>query len=542
VGFCAYLPSVEGKFTSDVYSWIGTYKEMGWSGLWTSFGDPGYHPVYHLLTFGLYQSVGLSAWIWQLVFVGLHAMNAYFLSRLLAYILMLYRANNQVSLLPIFFISTLAGLLFLLSPYQTEAVVWGATIHYLVCVLGLLSSLFYACCFVIEQKNRFAFFSFIGFAIALYSLELALVQPVLWVLFLIFVLLPRISTSFVKKGVFAILFPQILLIVLFFLQHKYLYGKWIGHYGAETHLSFSLNKTIGAFNQYLLKFFTYFRYWTIESKKILLESITGQTAVIITLLLVVMAGFYLIFYVAKTFRNRKKQVLQVIKRPFYLQLIIVFFAAFAVALLPVINLELTSLQNLQSDRYGYFASVFFYGGFTLLIAALFKEKVGAILLIVLCGISSVLLWNTSHIWKEAGQTINGLIADYRWMDTENVFVLNLPDNYKGAYLYRNGFRESLEEYHGRSIAGNIERVAWYNMLEPTDSVTVEVIDDENLKVELVKWGRWWWYYGGGASSYENETQRFNLKGIEYELLLKNLDKEKTAVIYQCGNQWREVAF
>ena len=103
--------------------------------------------------------------------------------------------------------------------------------------------------------------------------------------------------------------------------------------------------------------------------------------------------------------------------------------------MPVLNLYFYSLQHIENDRYGYLASLF---GLMLLTFFLFQlpKFLRYILLTTYLTAAIFLLIQTNQIWKESTEVFYSLLADYRWQDAENVVILNVPDNYQGAYLFR----------------------------------------------------------------------------------------------------------
>ena len=558
LAFLLYWITKDAKFTSDFYSWIGTYDEQGMGGLANGFGDPGLHPIYHLATFTMYRLFDLNSFPWFVVFVGLHSLNAILIFNVFGRMLQSISIDHSRS------IAFVAALFFLLSPYQTETVVWGATIHYLISVGFCLGSIgFFVHYFYRTKKwseetdenhvhklkptaaeiadlnnanplydsNRFLLLlglgSFVCFMLALYALEVALMLPLILVGFLAFIYFWQYSLPKVLKAFSVFVLPQFVGIFLFFLHQKLKLGQWIGHYGASTHLNITPEIIGSTISRYLLKFGTFFRYLPIDGKNKAYYGLglpQPGWAMFGLVVLLIVVSLVLIF----GFRKKKKT-----------KIVLAFFFTFVAALGTVINLETTSLLDIQSDRYGYFASVFFYLLLSSTFFFFFKRVAWTISLFWLI-LSTFLLINTNKDWKAAGIVTNELIKKYEWFDGRRVYVMNLPDNLKGAYVFRNGFRESLEKHHNRKVEARIIRTIWYNWQDAEDCVPVTVTGPNSAKSGLVDGKKWWIHYGAGANSYDNETQQLIKEGQAYSMIFKEFDPNKDVVIYPCGTEWKQL--
>jgi len=519
-------------FTSDFYSWIATYDEMGYEGFFSNFGDPGLHLVYHGCTFLLYKFFDIGP-AWSIIFLAIHLLNSALLFSIFKDVLTHLKFPEAAG------ISFCSCLFFLVLPYQTEAVVWKACIHYLLCVTFCL--LVFRQLFLVLKKQDFketitikwkaVLLISIWYLLAIYSLEIALMWPFVGAAFLFFFYLKKIPLkSFIKINTFYIL-PQFVAIVVYFIHQKILIGQWVGHYGAGTHLNLSPKLLASGLNHYLLKFFTFFRYLSFEGKRdVFIHS--GQAPYIwMTMGLVVLFVLLVAYFV---FFNKKTSR---VKMGLFL------CCGFIATIFPVLNLETTSLIDIQSDRYGYFASLFFCIGIAYVLFSLFK-KYAVIPALLLCVLFAVLLKRTNNHWENAQIITNNLIDSYRWFDKENIYVTQLPDNYKGAYVFRNGFREAVEKHHHKKVKGEITRTVWYNWLETDECIESTPISTNPYQITatLDYGGKWWWWYGAGANSYEKENHRFDKDGQKYTMTFKDFNPETDIVIYPCKGKWEQVAF
>jgi hypothetical protein len=97
-------------------------------GLQQLFKDRSLHPVFQSVLYFFFQVFGVKSSVWYLFEATIHAFNAY----LLHYFFNTYFHKNQIKNGQN--IAFLGALLFLISPYQTEVVVWKVTLHYLIVI------------------------------------------------------------------------------------------------------------------------------------------------------------------------------------------------------------------------------------------------------------------------------------------------------------------------------------------------------------------------------------------------------------------------
>lgn len=552
INFFLYFPTRNAKFTSDFYSLVGQFEEYGAKGLLTGFDDTGLHPVFFSTLFILYRLFDLNNLIWFLLFIPLHGLNAFMVFKVFGRMLQ----NVAIEKGPA--IAFVAALFFLVSPYQTEAVVWAATIHYLICVAlclictGLVVKYFESSTerprsqsLPLNSKEHLrsrpatkhymamAILSFVCFMIALYALEIALMLPFILIAFLAFMYFNTFSFRKILNAFGIFVLPQFVGIFLYFLHSRMKFGQWIGHYGADTHLNFSPEMVGTNLNLYLLKFTTFFRYIPVTEKNHVFKAASEPVfafGILILIGLLILFSLGLIFLNKKSTQNKTK-----------LKVVLVFFFTFIAALWPVINLETTSLIDIQSDRYGYFASIFFYLLLSSLLFFLAKRVVWTLSFFWIAA-SIFLLVETNKNWKIAGIVGKGLIENYKWFEARKIYVLNVPDNVGGAYLFRNGFRESIEKHHNRKVEARVIRAVWYNWQEVEDCVAVKTLGPNQVTATLMDPRKWWIYYGAGANSYDKETQKFEMKGRSYTLTFKDFDPQQDLVIYPCGTDWIRMEF
>ena len=116
-----------------------------------------------------------------------------------------------------------------------------------------------------------------------------------------------------------------------------------------------------------------------------------------------------------------------------------------VCLLPVINLEITSIKSIQSDRYGYFASVPVVILFASAISH-FKQNISYLISTAALLTLTILTTYDNFKWNNASQLCENYLSKLTTLDlsSKTILLLNVPDNYKGVYVLRNGVNEYLK--------------------------------------------------------------------------------------------------
>ncbi len=518
-----YLPTIQAGFVTDVTSGIERIQGQPFSNIIYSFGFPALNQLSVLGFYLLYTIFGLNGLPWYLIFCSLHAFNAFLSYIIFSRLFQQYKIKRAAS------ISLIGALLFLLSPYQTEVLVWRACLNYLLVTAFILLSLFSLIRYLETEKRTYHFGIHGCFLLALFTFELSLVLPLLAISFYTSWLWLNKRPQYFSRYFIKISLPQFGLMAGYFLLNKWMVGRWIGHYGAATHLKFSLTTMSNTLLKYSIKYLFFVRAYP-HQYKVQIFSFCDKYGGIILCLIVASSLFFSLY---KKSINREKTAI-------YLLL----GAAFILTLLPVLNLYFYSLQHIENDRYGYLASLF---GLMLLTFFLFQlpKFLRYILLTTYLTAAIFLLIQTNQIWKESTEVFYSLLADYRWQDAENVVILNVPDNYQGAYLFRiigqkSGFQDALTYIHQKKVKGKIWEVTQYNMARTTDGVTVLKNKPNQLKVTFNQWGNWFWRNGIGVGpTHQRSIYTAHFKGQYYLLDLKN-PPANTVYIYQDGKEWKEV--
>lgn len=519
-----YFPTLQAGFVTDVTSGIEKIQGQPFWHIIHSFGFPALNQLSILGFYLMYQVFGTNGIPWYLLFCGIHAFNAFLGYRFFQQLFDDFQLKNNT------LIVFLGILFFLLHPYQSEVLVWRACLNYLLVTTFILLQLTHLWQYLQTKKTTSLFYLHGFFVAALFTFELALILPFLTICYYTIWSWYKEDLQYLKPYFLKISMPQLFLTLAYFLLNKMVVGTWIGHYGAATHLKFSMTEMGGTLLQYIAKYLFFVRAYPHAYKQTIF-SFCGQYGLFILGLFFV--GLLLYLKLKITITRKKIAVSGMLG------------LGFVFALLPVLNLFFYWILHIENDRYGYLASIF---GLMLLVFLLFQlpKIVGSILIITYLGFAIFLTIQTNQNWKTSADIFYSLLDNYRWQEAENVVLLNVADNYKGAYLFRiigkkSGFKDALTTIGQQKIKGKVWEVAQYNMATPTDGVRIQQTKPHQLKITFNQWGNWFWRNGVGVGpTHKREWYTANFKGQYYLLDFTNLP-DNTVFIYQDGKEWKEVS-
>ena len=513
-----YFPTWNAGFVTDFSGLAERIEGGNFSDILNCFGFPALQQVLNFFLFIFYKAFGIHPLPWYLIFTSIHALNSWLLLQVGQKILKQFQIKNAFS------ISLMASLFFLLSPYQTEVLVWRVCFNFLFSTLMILLSL-WNLLFWVENQQPWHFIGLhLCFLLALFTFELAFALPLIGLLYLLLWVMVKEANHSLFPLFLKISLPQFGAIGAYFLLTKITLGTWVGHYGSSVHLKFQLSQILGNCFRYLGKFSFFTRYLEHSWKEKIFQLFNDS----IWLSLFVLLGVVIVGFTAFQFRRLPAKWL----------LFIFFLLAFFIALLPVINLYFNYLLFIENDRYGYLASLFFCFALVLLLSFLPRwlfYSTGAAFL--LC--SGLLLWKTNQYWQASTKVYYGLLNSFDNYEKEEVYLLNLPDNLKGAPIFRDfsgqskAFADALKYIRQEAYEGKVYEVAQYNMTRMTNGVEPKIDSTGQIKVSFKQYGNWWWRKGQGASNYETEQFKFTNQGQSYLLELKEI-APNAAFLYQEG--------
>ncbi|HUM47337.1 MAG TPA: hypothetical protein PLD84_10430, partial [Chitinophagales bacterium] len=467
-----YFPTRYAGFVTDFFGWQLEFDQGSWKDVLTTFHWHANQQVAAFFFFSMYKIFGMNGWGWYLVFSLLHGANGWLAYKLFS------RLFEKHALPHAKLIALTGSVLFLLSPYNAEVLVWRVCIHYLLATFFMLLLLYRSISFL-ETGNKMYLWQVFGlFFLSLFTLEISLATPALSFIIAVTWMMNGLSVKISRKRLMFLIIPQFALIGFFFLLNKLLLNEWVGHYGAAVHLNISFVDVASKYFKYLLKYLLFFRFWDYNFQMKIFSFIENKVFLFFLYGFLVIALLLVIGYFRKISTRLKLVTMSAL----------LFFAA----LTPVITLYMVTLLYGENDRYGYLAAIFFWMMMTLLFSLLPKKFFYGITAATLV-VTVFFLLKMNAWWAENDRIYKSLLDDFRWYDKEEVVILNLPDNYHGLYMFRiynqpSGLKEALAFIHKKQFTGEMHEVTQYNMMTPTDAVNVKADSADQLKVTLSQWG------------------------------------------------------
>jgi hypothetical protein len=509
-----YYPARYAGFTHDMVSWAMQYdKYYFWEGLKIMFGDKALHPIYHTVNFWIYKLFGVNSLAWYLIQIILHASIAFW------GFLFCYRVFDKSN------VAFWGALLFLISPYQTEVVVWKATLHYLICSAAILGSLNYFLNYYHHPNDRKSlFYTHFTFVIAIFSLELGVTIPLFLSLLILY-----LPTKTPKISLFTkVVVPQLLTVVLFFIATKIFTGGWTGHYGASTHLAFSPEIVVPNFLKYCYKFLFFGQYIKdINQNDALFNTFEAKSVIYIVLLSLF---FLILFFGYKMVRGKQSNLL-------------LLFSFSLIALLPVVNLFVYTLTPVLSDRFSYLFSLFFF--MTLLYGASELPKVISFIVIVLFIYCSLrFLPKNIDAWALNGKWMSSLMNNYEWFDEKEVYILTCFDSINGTLGLRSEYEgyssvaEALSVYRkDKIVKGKINEIYMYNPRNEVDTIRKYVKEGDRYGL-VIPDGTWFIRNAKGTSNLTTDAYEAKIDewSVGVSLRFKQADSSRV-VIFQQKDKW-----
>ncbi|MCC6724214.1 MAG: hypothetical protein IT258_06850 [Saprospiraceae bacterium] len=542
-----YLRTWDAGFVSDFTGFMHRIDGASIGGVWDCFGFPAMHQVTNFFLFCFVKWFGVGGIGWYLVFTSLHLANTA-LGFVLAKKIFERYGNEKPEEL-----AFIASILFLMCPYQAEVLVWRVCFNFLFCTLTMLGSMLLWLQYCEAKKPKHLLLSLGLFVVALFTFELAVVLPLLLVP-LTWPLTPKGEPTeyqftelqseenkgvsgfrfpFRGQGSARALLPYFAILASYFLLNKLVLGGWAGHYGEATHLNFDLRLIASNCLKYFTKYLLWWREWPHNAKEQFLLFLE-QPAVAWGGLAVGLAMLWLL----TSARFKTSPTLRLVGFSWLL---------FFLALAPVANLYVAYILHGENDRYGYFASLFFFVGLVALCSFLPKWLRYGVLIIYLVA-SYYFLNSITDDWKRATKITTSLLQDFRWQDAPEVYVLASPDNYDGIPIFKDFSRENLAIKHAlkyladKPAKGDFYQVAQFNMTDWNNGFEANRDSTTGFfHLQFKQWGNWWWLYGMGLGDYQNEQYRFRTDGNGCRVEMKQWPPKAGSVfIVAQGGSWQEL--
>jgi protein O-mannosyl-transferase len=490
VGIPVYYPAFQTGFLSDDYNALSLFKQEGFRILYYKM-DTVFMPVMMFVCGLLYQIFGLDPLGYHVFNFLCHCLNAILLAVFVDK--MMSRYQPEIPLRN--YIPWICGLFFFLNPYQTEAVSWISGMAYPISLIFGLGTLIFFLNWLTNKKIKNLLLSGMMYLLAILSKEVMVVIPAILLMLTIidFLFRKEIRAKELHINMAYVALSFGLLLGIYFIFRYFSINEIIGHYGKDVHLNFDLKQIFFTLAAYHLKFFFVYRFlpeWMYEIARFFHK----YDMFIITLLIFL---FILCAFLSKY-----------LKRVFYPKMILsgaFFYFSFLISLLTVINLEYSFLGEIQSDRYGYFASVFYSASIVFLFFSIKALRKAWILLLIIPLIWFSLCTYFENIkWRSSSNVSMQIVKSIKAVkyDSREIYLIGPPDTYHGVYTFRSGFGDFLA----------INNVPCWDH--------IKVLTYARIMIETVQWkidknGRKIWIFSENDNSFTRSREQFSVSDFNF---------------------------
>jgi hypothetical protein len=526
--FVLYYPAARAGFVTDFTGWLDQVKNHGF---WeyinrTNFHATSLYQFTQLVTYVFYKLFGIHAWLWHLLFITLHALNGCLLFVFCSRLLSDTGVENGKT------ISFAGVLLFTLSPYISEVIVWEPSFHFLQGLLLILLILVWAQQYIHTGAKKFATWSLVIYFLSTFSLEVFYITP--W-LVLILGVFYRYNPSFDKtkwsKIVLYFFLPMLLLFLLRIVLFRAVYGSWVSRIGTGTVTSIQLS-SFGKPAKYLFHLLFLGRFFSNDIRDRVYDFCDSLKGIVLFYGIAVLSCSFIIARFQKM--GGKGRVASLL------------FIYLLVTLALLIPLWFGNSLLVLFDRYNYFTCAFFYMLLAVLVSFITLQyvRVGIIALYALVNLRFAI--KVTRYWAKSYRVDKELLNNLPDPGNRILVLLNLPENMNGIPMIGSEKESEYKLMHNlllpdKQINNTVYDALSYNMVTPEDGAHITVANDSVIHVTLNQWGTWWWYEGKGGYSYENSDYKLHLidAGHWYELTLKK-PADQYLLLYQTGRQWKAV--
>ena len=514
IGFLFFDGLYNAGFVTDFLGWMECYDSgTRFFALHACFGVQGIYYIPFACMLALTKLFGYNPTAWYLFFIGFHLFNGWLVFRLIRECTGLWNYDPGRN------VAVAGAVLFVFFPYQVEVLAWKACINYLTaCCLFLVTVLLFVR-YLRTKREMFYALAAVTYVLSFFTVEFFFATP--FVLLLLVLTCGEIKR---KQSWFSAIILSAL-IGVYQLISGLVIGKAIGHYEIDIASLHPLS-VVSTELKYIFKLLFMGRFWSFEAQQAIYGFLSARGAAIGALAVATILIYFLVRNWSRISpRNRMG---------------IFFSGAALLMVLPVSHLFFYYIQYSENDRYTYLALAMFGPAMALFFyhTGTWVKKLPFIAYLVLCMVFTTRMIST---WKNAAQQYSHIASTYPVVEDRQTLILNLPDNYKGAYMFRNiGAESALEEVlrlqYGKTT-GPITEVMQYNMTAPSDGVSASYIDGNTIRVEFNQWGNWWWRNGIGAGVRDNERFYATPAGKHYDLVVRDMPPD-LRIVYYDGESWQ----
>lgn len=385
-------------------------------------------------------SLWLNAHIFGMGYVSFYLTNLafHFINAILIYFLAIkikrffFEDSNQHNFFPF-----LSAILFLVYSSHAESIFWivgrGGS---LVTVFIQLSLIFY-----FSEKKVNYFFSYLFFAIALFTYELAWALPLCISFF-------ELCDKFIiqtKKINYKFLVYWAILFIYFFIRYFILKGE-LNDYEAGAYLHLDLQGLLYHFFTALSRVFV-----PAFENPLLFSFIT------------VLTFFFFFILFIKFYKQNKKNIL----------FVFICLVALCIYLIPILA-KGANTHNSEAERFIYLASIFWCFIIAFLVSLLKNVPLKFVLSSIVITIQLFFFYSSSNDYKYGAYVTKYIVDEVNKLpNTDTLHLQNLPSAYRGAIIFRSGFPTSARGIFNKEFK-KIDAVSYKELFKKTYFKTVQI--------------------------------------------------------------------
>ena len=527
--FAIYFPAAKAGFVADFTGWL---DQMQHYGFWDNINRTHYrgHSLYQftqLNSWVFFQLFGTHPWLWHLLSVTLHVVNATLLYRLCSGLLQDAGVKNAPGI-------ALAGaVLFCLTPGIAEVVVWESSYHYLQGLLLTLLVLNWVRRYALTGGRRYIWLAALIFFLSTFSLEIFYLTPWLVAAMALYyrLLVPGRTTA--GRKIFLYFFiPQLLLFFLHLCIFHMVYGQWVAHDIGASMTAATSQLGFGKPLKHIFHILFLGRFFSDRFRHTVYTCCDSTVGITFFYTLVAIACLWIIV-----------RVRALSARGGIVALLFVFVMVNLAFLIP---LWFHDMFLVVYDRYTYFTAPFLFMLVSVLVSCISLQAIRSAIFTIYALVNLRFAVQVSRYWMKSEHIVTNLLRTFPFDSNKTIIMLNLPQNMHGVAMIGAEKESEFALMHdgllpAQKIRTTVYDAMAYNMLTPLDGAHVRVLNDSDVEVTLNQWGTWWWFAMQGGGSCRNSAYSINMKDIGrcYMLTLKK-PAAGYLLLYNVGDRWKVV--
>lgn len=457
VALLCYGSIIPTYFLSDDFELIAGIIRHGMSYTW-GLSVPFFRPGTTLSYLFDHQLWGLNAVGYHLTNIVFHGLSAYALFLIARHYFTKLGVDRPLVA------SSLAAMLFVALPSHSESVSWIAGRTDVIAIaLGLTGTALFLS--MLEDRSLFrAILSLLLLAAALVTKESVITLPFVWGGMYVYHWYSKRERPAILASV--ILLSSLLLLSAYFLVRKAALGTFIGGYGTTFHTSGDTPSISNNLSKYLFRTFL----------PPLPLSLSGAR-----LIAVLAAGLLLLAFSRQWKRFRTVRW----------SLVWLLALCYLLSLAPVITMYV-NIYDTQGERFLYLPSAFACMLLVYVVwAGLPQTRFRTVALLAVVVVQAGLLQWVNTRWITASHLTEEIAAEVARTDPANTAILNIPDNFRGAYVFRHGLDDATTLFLGREGRAPFPKLLLHDVHASRDvfearleSTAVVVTLPDNIRSEV----------------------------------------------------------